>query len=225
MASFPSLLPGCVCSRIRLYSATDAEVPAQLVPDVKSLLEEIFSVLANFSDLEEQVGFTVRRKKKRPVSDRIRGIYRKDLEYLQKDCIALLEHVKEDKQTFWTMRQPSSVLQDTIFGMFDILLQLQQAELHAILVRRFSCVAVFLLTTIAGKVFSDQAVARQLHQVGLYRHLPEEELVNQCAKFRDAGRRYLAIALLLGGLGVLWFLPPDATPTVYVELSVHLGSG
>jgi len=67
-----------------------------------------------------------------------------------------------------------------------------------------------------GGSFGDQAVAQRLHQIGLHTHFAEEELVRRFAKFRDGGRRYLNIALRLGGLGNLWFLPTKATPTVYV---------
>ena len=55
---------------------------------------------------------------------------------------------------------------------------------------------------------------RKLHQIGLHGDFSEEELVKRITKFRDGGRRYLDIALRLGGLGTL--VPPTGRHSIHV---------
>jgi hypothetical protein len=211
----------CICSQITFYRASDAALPSRFVSALRTLLENILSLTEN-SDLENQIGFTIRRKKDSP--GRTKGIFQKDLNGHATDRDALLTLVKQDQQAFWNMRQvgleaSQRTLRDTIYGTFDLLLRSERADFHITLIRRFCCVVVFISTTVAGGEFDDKAVARQLQRFGLHKTIEEEELVERFAKFRNGGRRYLDIALRLGGLGTLWLLPLEATPSVYVSIS------
>jgi hypothetical protein len=219
--------PECVCSHIKHCRATNAAFPTQLIADLNAFLDEVCSVASN-SDLEQQIQFTIRQKRKTTggPSSRTKEIFQTDFKRYENDRDALLNVVKEDRQAFWNIRQLGSeatqqALRNTIFGMYDLLLQTERESFHGTLIRRFSCVAVYLTTTIAGCIFSDQAVAQQCSHIGLHTNLTEEQLVNQFTGFRNGGRRYLNIALRLGGLGALWFLPLEASSSIYV-LDLHL---
>jgi len=84
-----------------------------------------------------------------------------------------------------------------------------------VLLRRFSCVIIYLFSVISGPHYDERKIASSFREVGLHVDCNEEELLKQFVHFRDGGRRYIDISLRLGGMGVLWLLPLEAVPTVY----------
>jgi hypothetical protein len=105
--------------------------------------------------------------------------------------------------------------QNFVFSAFSYLLQTSQREFHHVLLRRFSCVAIFIFSCISGTYYDEWILAKSFHDARLHLEYSKEDLSKEMRYFRDAGRRYSDIALRLGGMGIIWWLPLEATPSVY----------
>lgn len=152
---------------------------------------------------------------------RINGIFQNGLSH----CVerhSLLVKCQTNLSTFWEPYNGElptdasrDLLQDLVYSSLNYLLQADKVEFHQTLIRRFSCVVVFILSVILRDHYDALSVAKTFHGAGLHLDYSEEKLVGELIRFRDGGRRYLDIALRLGGTGALWCLPLEASHAVY----------
>lgn len=130
----------------------------------------------------------------------------------------LLTQCNANIQFFWNP-QNGSLPRNFIYSTVNHLL-FQAAttggEFHDVLLRRFSCVTIFIISVIGGLYYNERELAGLFHRTGLHLDTDENTLEKRIASIRYGGKRYMDVSMRLGGVGALWFLPLEAKPSVYV---------
>ncbi|KAF1971130.1 hypothetical protein BU23DRAFT_570131 [Bimuria novae-zelandiae CBS 107.79] len=198
----------CLCSRLLL---DDENLDDE---SVNLLLERISSWRTKRSN-----NVTVKPSKKRS-RDRSLRILSEPSKDEDVDAIkAFLDGVREGRIDFWnpsvsantTDEEQRRTLKEPLFSAVNISLQLEKAELHHSILRRFARVVVFKLC----KKGDSAAVAKAFHEARLHVDRQPRELAQDVDRMVAAGSRYCHLAQKLGGLGSLAFLPRCGGPSFW----------
>lgn len=220
----------CLCSEIdRLRGpVANGENASQLVlsPTTESSLEvhleNIYLLLSKSRRLSKNLPFSLQRNKgaEKTRRERTGAILRRQFDYEAPQKV--FEKFKANLGAFWclekdnlplTDEQQSSLLQDSVYSALNTYLRLDQVEVHQILVRRLNSIVVYLLSKVLPARYDPGVIARSFHDVSLFTDLSKEELQRRVSQFRDAGNRYVNLALELGGIGATWCLPMEVSRT------------
>jgi len=130
----------------------------------------------------------------------------------------LLKQVVQDSTYFWSLGQPGQQSrdqsQDAVCSIVSWCLRVDRNEVHQIILRRVSCVIIYLVAKLIPCRWSPPLIAKLLHKENLFVDQSEADLEKDVGQFVQAGDRYLNIAFALGSLEVVWWLPIEVSRTV-----------
>lgn len=220
----------CLCSEIdQLRGAlVNGEEASQLVLTLSTEsslavhLETIYLLLSNSKRLSKNLPFSLKRKKvaARARQERTGAIFRRKFDYEVPHEV--FEKFKANLGAFWclekddwppTDERQASLLQDFVYSTLNVYLRLDQAEAHQTLVRRLNSIVVYLLSKVLPARYDPRLIANSFHDVSLFTDLSQKELQRRISHFRDAGNRYVNLAVQLGGIGATWCLPLEVSRT------------
>lgn len=185
-------------------------------------LDVISTLLSESSELTRKLSFHLKPKKPTThLQTRTAAIYRERSDYNKRESV--LKEAQKSPSAFWNLElvetaptngSRTPLLQDFVYSTLDLFLRIDKPAIHQILLRRLSGVIVYLLSKTFTDRYDIQSIARSFHNAGLHLDLSGDALKESIRQFCNAGRRYLDIALELGGIGALLCLPTDVPRTV-----------